>query len=312
MITGLINKIHANGAVGAVIPFARVDDLKNDMLDLKGGEYHPAWLDRMVTHTTAAENRFLPPELNFEPRSLITILMPSSKVILKFRFQEMVFDCVVPPHYTNWEANNNRALQYISDYLTPLGFSAVMALTLPQKLLAVHSGLAKYGRNNICYNEDFGSHMQIMTYISDMPCEDSVWLPLSRLEQCDKCRACIIACPTGAIDVNRRLINSDRCITFVDELPGEFPDWLALDAHNSIIGCTKCQDKCPANSKNNDNVTVGAKFTEKETLEILEHTSNTRYSDKLAAKLKKTGISQEYIDLFPRNLAVLMLSKGRQ
>ena len=309
MIKGLLSEIHANGNRGAVIPFYRIDDIKKDMTVLKNGDYHPNWLNRMVNHITDVTNKFIPTDISFQPQSLITVAIPSPKCILKFQYDEEVVDVVVPPHYMNWDIKNKEALRCIGDYLAPHGFQAVMAVTLPHKLLAVHCGLGKYGRNNICYNEEFGSHMQIMTYISNLPCEEAPWFPISRMENCDKCNACVNACPTGAIDIGRRLINSDRCITVANEAPEAFPEWLEADMHNSITGCTKCQDCCPYNALNNNNVVMGAVFTEKETSELLNHTKHKSYTVELAAKLSGIGIAQGFLDQFPRNLSVLLMKK---
>ena len=309
MIKGLLNVIRANGDRGAVIPFHRIDDIKKDMIALKNGDYHPKWLDRMANNITDSANKFIPSDILFQPQSLITVIMPSPKLILKFQYYEEAVEVVVPPHYMNWDIKNKKALQYISGYLASRGFSAVMAVTLPHKLLAVHCGLGKYGRNNICYNEKFGSYMQIMTYISDLPCDESEWFSIKRMETCDQCHACVNACPTGAIDIGRRLINSDRCITVVNESSGEFPEWVKEDMHNSITGCTKCQDYCPYNAINKDNVVTGAVFEKKETLELLNHANYKPYTGELAAKLNGTGIAPEFLAQFPRNLSVLLMKK---
>jgi epoxyqueuosine reductase len=306
MIADLLQTISAYGDRGAVVPFSRVADIKKDMLDLKNGEFHTSWLDRMASHMAGEADTFIPSDIGFIPRSLISVVMPSPKAILQFNDQGRLIDCVLPPHYINWEANNRRVLLYLSEYLEQHGFSAGMAYTFPQKLLAVHCGLGAYGRNNICYNDEFGSYMQIMTYLSDLPCEETVWFPLSRMERCEQCRACVISCPTGAIDAERQLVNSDRCITVANESPGEFPEWLNEDAHNSITGCTKCQDCCPANAHSKDNIMTGFIFTEDETAELLEYIGDVPYSDSLAAKLKATGVSPEFVSSFPRNLAVLL------
>ena len=310
MTTGLVDTITAHGDRGAVVPFPRVADIKKDMLDLKNGEFHPSWLDRMAAHVTGGEDKFIPPDMSFAPRSLISVIIPGPKVISRFNYLGNAVDCVLPPHYTDWAANNRRALRCITDYLAPLGFSAVIARTFPHKMLAVHSGLAQYGRNNICYSDEFGSYMQIMTYISDLPCEETAWSPLRRMERCDKCRACVAACPTGAIDAERRLVNSDRCITVVNEFPGGFPEWLDKNAHNSIVGCTKCQDSCPANAHNKKNVKIGVEFTEEETTELLNHKGDSPYSSSVEAKLEAVGISREYTDIsvLPRNLSMLLKS----
>ena len=308
MIRGLLDEIVSHGDRGAVVPFSRIDDIKSDMVALKNREFHTDWLNRMVKHTTDDANKFIPSDIDFEPCSLISIVMPSPKVLLQFNYCGKSLHCVVPPHYTNWYAKNDQTLKYIGEYLTPFGFSVVKALTFPQKMLAVHCGLGLYGRNNICYHNEFGSYMQIMTYISDLPCEDTNWYPLGRMESCEKCYACVTSCPTKAIDRNRPLVDSDRCITYYDEIAGKFPDWLDIGAHNCIVGCTKCQDCCPANLQNKDNVKIGVAFTEDETTEILNNKGDIPYTDSLTAKLEATGIPPEYTkpDILPRNLAVLI------
>jgi epoxyqueuosine reductase len=308
MINGLLNEIASHGNRGAVAPFSRIDDLKKDMLDLKNGEYHTEWLDRMVKHITDDTDKFIPPSISFKPRSLIVAAIPCPKVIHQFHYCGNLIPCVMPPTYTNWETTNKQTLRYITDYLTPLGFSVAMSETLPQKLLAVHCGLAQYGRNNICYIDEFGSYIQIMTCISDLPCNESPWFPVRRMESCDKCFACVTSCPTSAIDSNRQLINSDKCLTLLDEYPGDFPQWLNKDAHNGIFGCTKCQDCCPGNAHNKDNIVVGVTFTEEETTELLNHKGDKPYTDSLSAKIEAMGIAPQYgdINLLPRNMAVLL------
>ena len=309
VIQGLLDEIISHGDRGAVVPISRIGDLKKDMIDLKNGEFHTDWLVRMANYITADGNKFIPSDLSFEPHSLISVAMPSPCVILLFHHRGKTVQCTVPTHYTDWYSKNDKALQYIKSYLAPLGFSAATVMTITQKLLAVHSGLGKYGRNNICYNDEFGSYMQIMTYVSDLPCDETAWFPLRRMEVCESCKACVASCPTGAIDPNRRLVNSDRCITYYDELPGDsFPAWMEESVHNSVVGCMKCQDCCPANAHNKDNIVMGATFSENETTELLNHKSSEPYSDSLAVKIEATGIPPEYAkpDVFPRNIAILL------
>ncbi|MCL2300212.1 MAG: hypothetical protein FWC27_08730, partial [Firmicutes bacterium] len=290
-----------HGDMGAVVPFSRIDDLKKDMLEVKSAGYHTDWLDRMVNHMTGDMGKFAPAE--FQPNSLISIVIPSPKVILTFHHRGKPARCVVPPLYATWDSKNNQVLQTICDYLAPHGFSATIMKTVTQKLLAVHCGLAQYGRNNICYNDRFGSHMQIMTFVSDLPCDEAAWFPLRRMAQCETCRACVAACPTGAIDADRRYIDADRCITTYNEpASGAFPAWLGNDAHNSIVGCTRCQDCCPANAQNAGNETMGLTFNEAETMEIL----NASISETLRVKLTAAGYAPEFTDAFPRNLAALL------
>lgn len=225
--------------------------------------------------------------------------------MLQFNYCGKPVHCVVPPQYADEGSKDIKVLQYINAYLAPLGFMAAVANNLPQKLLAVHCGLGLYGRNNICFNEEFGSSMRVLSYVSDVPCDENTWFPIRRMETCEKCRACVTSCPTNAIESTRRLINADICLTSMNEFGGEFPDWLDKDAHNCLVGCMKCQDCCPRNVHNKNNITKGIAFTEEETAELLGHKSDEPYSDLLAAKIEAAGISA-WTHVLPRNLAVLL------
>ena len=307
MIKGLLDEIAYNGDRGVIMPFSRTEDLKKDLNALKDGAYHSDWLNRMINHITDDTNKFIPAKINFVPCSLISVVMPSQKVIFQFSYHGKPVDCVVPPIYIDFYKNNDRVLRYLSDYLSPNGFSVVKAATLPHKLLAVHCGLGLYGRNNIFYNDEFGSHTSIMTYISNLPCDETDWFPIKRMEICEQCYECVTACPTKAIDMDRLLIDSDRCVTYFNEIPGEFPDWLNKNVHNCIVGCIKCQDCCPANSMHTDNVGIHTMFSECETLELLNNKGDLPYTDSIAAKIEATGLLPEFAksDVLSRNLLAL-------
>jgi len=313
MIKKLLNEIASHGDRGAIIPFSRIGELKKDMIALKNGDYHTDWINRMANHITDVSNKFIPANISFEPRSLIIVVMPSPKAIFQFNYRGRLVSYPTPPVQIDFYKNNDRVLHYVSNYLSPLGFSTVIAVTLPQKLLAVHCGLGLYGRNNICFNNEFGSYMSIMTYISDLPCEETAWVPIRRMEVCEKCCECVTACPTKAIEMNRLLINSDRCVTYYNENDGEFPDWFSNNIHTCIVGCMKCQDCCPANSMNKDNIEIRAIFSEKETTELLNNKGDMPYTDSLAVKVEASGLLPEFAkpNVLSRNLVALFQNDGQ-
>lgn len=306
MIKDLLNEIVSHGDRGAVVPISRINDLKQDMYDLQNGEYHTGYVDWMAGNA----DKFIPAGLDFEPRSVISVVRPDPKVILRFTYGGKPVNCIVPPLYTNEDAKGEEVLRYISNYVKPLGYTVAGAGSLPQKLLAVHCGLGLYGRNNIFYSNEFGSYAQLLSYISDMPCDESEseWYPLGRMAECENCHMCVTACPTGAIDENRHIINAEICLTSMNENFGEFPEWLDRSAHNAVIGCMKCQDCCPCNAHNENNIVEGATFTEEETMELLNHTGDDEYSDGLISKVESAGLSgwSVWKHRLPRNLAVLL------
>jgi len=60
---------------------------------------------------------------------------------------------------------------------------------LPQKLLAARSGLARYGKNNIAYVPEFGSHHMLVSYYSSLPCVEETWTESLMLDACGRCAA---------------------------------------------------------------------------------------------------------------------------
>jgi epoxyqueuosine reductase len=300
MIKALLKEIAAHGDKGAVVPISHYDDLKREMEMLKSEDNH-AFSDGMASAMA------IPKELGFEPRSLISVITPSPKIIYEFIRHGHPFRFIIPPQYADEGSKDDEVLQYINAFLEPLGHKAALIYNIPQKLLAVHCGLGRYGRNNICFNEEFGSYIRILSYISDVPCDEADWFPARRMEACDNCQACVSACPTNAIHPAQRVVNASICLTNLNEAPGEFPGWLAKDAHNSLIGCMKCQDCCPANAHQKNNTVKGITFTEEETAELLSHKTGEPYSDLLAAKIEATGwISPGLSQILPRNLTVLL------
>lgn len=304
MINALLDEFAAHGDRGAVAPITRIDGLKRDMADLKNGDYHTGYIDRRA----GSADEFIPAGLGFEPRSMISVITPSPEIKLRFVYRGRPVYCLLPPTYADWRSKEAEILQYINAYLSAFGFKTATAGGLPQKLLAVHCGLGRYGRNNICYSEEFGSYMRVLSYVSDMPCKDTPWLPIRGMDACNACRVCAAACPTKAIDPSHNIVNADICLTSMNEDDGEFPNWLDESAHNCLIGCMKCQSRCPQNSQNMNNTVEGVSFTEEETTEILENRAGEPYTDALADKLKAAGIS-EYARLLPRNLSALLESQ---
>jgi epoxyqueuosine reductase len=299
MIKALLDEIASQGDTGAVVPVSRYEDLKREMDELKSDAHH-AFSDWM------AGAMALPETPGFEPRALICVLTPSPKVALRFNNRGKETVCVVPPYYTDECTIGGTVLDYINAFLAPRGFKAAETGLLPEKLLAVRSGLALYGRNNITFSEEFGSHMRLLSYVSDLPCDDAPWFPSRRMEACAHCSACAAACPTKALDAENRIIDAHICLTLKNELPGEFPDWIPEGAHNSLVGCMKCQDCCPANAHVTNRIKQGTVFTEEETAKILGHEDGDPYSAPLTAKLEAAGINPDFWPLLPRNLAVLL------
>ena len=303
MIQEILSKLSLHGLKSAFAPISRVEDLKRDLEELKNGDFHTGFIDWITSNA----DKLLPNDLGFEPRSLIVAAAFSTKASLRFTYNGKSIDCLLPPTYAEFGMAESKESDFVVELLKQYGFNAKENRYIPQKMLAVHCGLGKYGRNNIFYSDAFGSYAKIYTFYTDVSCdEDAPWRPIERMEICESCNACVDACPTKAIDENRRIINADVCITAFNERDGEFPEWLDKSAHNCLIGCVKCQDCCPRNAGNLNSIVQGAEFSESETLALLGHKKGDPIPAGLSEKLEATGIWKHFIPHMPRNLSALI------
>ena len=188
--------------------------------------------------------------------------------------------------------------------LEPQGYQ-LQKVRLPDKLLAVRSGLAQYGKNNITYVKGMGSFQRPVVFISDYPCEEDSWGKATVLEHCENCSACMKACPTNAIVSDRFQLYAERCLTFHNERSEAFPQWLSPSWHNCLVGCMICQKVCPANKDVVKWIEAGATFDNEETDLILNGVSKERLPPETLEKLKGLDI-MSYYDVLGRNLKALI------
>ena len=250
---------------------------------------------------------FNPPDSLPMVKSVIITATPQPKVSLEFLLSGKGRYAIIPPTYIY--DTDKKAADVISRHLGKRGYSICDAL-LPAKLLAVRSGLAKYGRNNITYVDGWGSYHRLRVFFSDMPCNDDCWQEPAAMELCETCTTCIEKCPTRAIQQDRFLVDAGRCLTFFNEKEDEFPEWVEAKWHNCLIGCMICQDTCPANKDHTAWIMPGGEFSEEETMMILDGVRKDNLPSRTIEKLKKVCMLDEY-DLLQRNLSVLINKQER-
>jgi epoxyqueuosine reductase len=209
---------------------------------------------------------------------------------------------VIPSNYSH--KTDEYAKNIIESHLKPEGYHFEKA-HLPLKSLAVHSGLAEYGRNNISYVKGMGSFFRLVAFVSNLPCFEDNWAEFKILERCETCTLCQKMCPTGAIPSDRFLLRAERCLSFFSEWPGKFPDWLDPSWHHCLVGCLMCQNTCPINRDFANNIEKSVAFSAVETELILKETPEDRLPQETLEKLERLDIA-EYIGLLGRNLQVLI------
>ncbi len=135
----------------------------------------------------------------------------------------------------------------IRQFLKKHGYRAAAnrKYTIPDKMAAARAGIGKYGKNSVIMTKAFGSYIMFVTLVTDAPLEyeeNDIYA-----SECGRCRACIEACPTGAIFEPYR-VRRDLCIT--EWLWGKWiPVHLREKQGNRIFGCGECVKACPGNKK---------------------------------------------------------------
>jgi epoxyqueuosine reductase len=267
-----------------------------------------AWLrDGLITKKFYKQNYgqfvFHPPTTLQNARSIIVIGIPQKITPVEFFHKGKRYKTILPPTYMYTEVRAH-CKEILSRILGKNGYSVERAI-LPMKLLAVKSGLGKYGKNNLCYVDGMGSYIRLEAFYTDYEFPTDDWCEKEMMKACTYCSLCQHACPTHCIPQERFLIHADHCLTYFNENEEDFPSWIPAQSHNAVVGCLHCQTVCPQNKKSlefNRNTIV---FTEEEISCILRKTPREQIPPALAKKLVDIDMD-EYYPLLQRNLTVLM------
>ena len=123
------------------------------------------------------------------------------------------------------------------------------------------------------------------------------------MARCDDCRACMVKCPTAAIDPERFLLHAERCLVFHNERAADYPypSWLNAAATDTLIGCMLCQQFCPVDRPYRDWFADDVEFSEIETGWLLGGALLEQLPVSTRARLVSLGLDS-LIDVLPRNL----------
>jgi epoxyqueuosine reductase len=291
-------KLEEKGYRGTALPIEHVAQLKYEIEErLSQGKIDARLYERYLADFEFDVTARLP-----KARSIILTAAPQPQRRITFHFNEQTHPVIIPPTYYN--DTDNEISSMLQNILNSNGYQLYPAV-LPLKLLAVCSGMAKYGKNNIAYMEGLGSFVRLKAFLSDMPTGRDDWSEPQVMQECDRCKACLNECPTKTIVPDHFLVHAERCITFLNEGNEEFPEWVDPAWHNCLIGCMKCQLVCPVNKRFIKWVEEGEDFSEAETQLILNGVLPDCIPSETAHKLNRCYML-ESLDILPRNLHVLL------
>ena len=296
----LFSQLGENGYQARLVSIRHLPELQEEII----GRYQHGFLDEMVYRENLSFLNFSPPAELPHARTILIIAVPRPQHQIVFTWHGERKAFILPPTYVQYKKTSEMVENLVGKMLASSGYRVARA-ALPLKLLAVRSGLAAYGRNNVTYVPQMGSFHQLVGMYSDLPCRHDDWAEVQMLPRCEKCFACLHACPTGAITRDRFLLHAERCLVFYNEREGDFPAWIDPDWHNCLLGCMRCQQVCPECKDYLNWVEEGTSFSQQETELLLSCTSTNQFPATMIEKFQRLGLSED-LSLWPRNLKVLL------
>jgi len=264
----LVREMESRGWRAAVVPAARLGDLRREIEGRRAG-LDPAYL-AVVDRNLELEA----PATMSDARSLVVVAVPHPCAQATFTVDGEARVVPIPTTYCHHAEIHAEVAAAIALALAPAGLSAA-PVSLPEKLLAVSAGLARYGRNTIAYVDGWGSFCELVACVSDLAPGADPWTGPRLLERCDTCEACRRACPTGAIEAGGLTLRGERCLTLHNESELPFTEWIDPAWHHCLWGCLRCQRCCPEDLAVRDQVDETASFDERETRLLLGGVDHT-------------------------------------
>ena len=296
----MVDKLKAlakdNGDRLAVVPIVRIEELQAELANFCAKEKLNEYQKWIFDEVYRLEN--IPAHM----QSVIIVAIPRPA----YARATFVLNGKEYKAYAPVSTDIGRVDSYIEAAMKGAGYDTQKETRLPSKRIAVQSGLAEYGRNNIVYVEGMGSALALRVYSTEMPCAKDAWRRPVVATKCDTCELCIKKCPAGAINHDNFLVNSEKCMVTWQQRDDDFPGWMPDTAHHTPYYCFMCQARCPMNA---DQKIIESAFSEKETARLLEGGPFDDVDADFGARISLLMLDSR--KQIPRNLRVLFDAMDR-
>lgn len=145
-------------------------------------------------------------------------------------------------HGRDYHVVVSQYLKKICDCIEELGGKALYFVdsnSLPERYIAVESGIGFIGKNNTLITEKYGSYVFLGEIITNLYIEKNESLE----NRCGSCVICEKECPTGAIRGENK---PNICLSYITQKKDIQDKW--FDRLNGrVFGCDTCQRLCPFN-----------------------------------------------------------------
>lgn len=248
-------------------------------------------------------------------RTNASVLHPGAKTVISFvvPYQPLVLDgrnarIAAYAHGVDYhELFRDTLNELLQDLEAFLGFSVNgRAITdsapLLERATARRAGLGWVGRSAMLIHPRRGTYTLLCELLIDLPLYEEVE-PIRN--HCGRCRACVDACPTGAIRGDGS-IDAKKCISYLTiELKGSIPREFRAPIGEQMFGCDICQAVCPWN-RFADDVTMDA-LAPREALETLDATDMLRVDRQTFNRMfKGTALHRTKRRGLARNAAIVL------
>ena len=217
-----------------------------------------------------SSDRYTLPDSFLDAKFIIIVARFSPLMFVNFFMDNKKHEIMVPPESYYSGMTNDSWIELIEEKIIKQpGYRIKEAERMPLKLLAVKSGLGKYGRNNICYVDEMGSFISLHGFLTDYEFPEDNWHDVEMMDLCESCDICMYECPNDCIREDNFVIDALKCVTWYNEKKDDFPNWIDPGIHNALLGCMRCQMSCPANIISMDATGRYDDIPEEDTINIL-------------------------------------------